>query len=112
MRSYLESLLEALPLEDDTLTFAALLVRELHELCVFPDKLEVPATNYRAEQAIRPAVVNRKMNGGNRTWQGAKNQAVVASLLRTWTQRGKSAIDQCVFLLTAPSPQAALALAR
>src|SRR5262249_54561516 len=27
----------------------------------------IPATNYRGEQAIRPAVVNRKVWGGNRT---------------------------------------------
>jgi transposase len=30
----------------------------------------VDATNWRAEQAIRPAVVNRKVWGGNRTWVG------------------------------------------
>jgi transposase len=27
----------------------------------------IAATNHRAEQAIRPAVVNRKVWGGNRT---------------------------------------------
>ena len=31
----------------------------------------IDATNYRGEQAIRPAVVNRKVWGGNRTWHGA-----------------------------------------
>src|SRR5262249_5667023 len=30
----------------------------------------IPATNYRAEQAVRPAVVNRKVWGGNRTEAG------------------------------------------
>ena len=30
----------------------------------------IDATNYRAEQAIRPAVVNRKVWGGNRTEAG------------------------------------------
>ena len=108
----LDRLLDDPPLEDDTLTFAAHLVRERHELFVFLDHRDVPATNHRAEQAIRPAVVNRKMNGGNRTWRGANDQAVVTSLLRTWAQRGRSAIDQCVSLLTAPSLQEALALVR
>jgi Transposase IS66 family len=28
----------------------------------------IDATNWRAEQALRPAVVNRKVPGGNRTW--------------------------------------------
>jgi len=75
------------PLEDDTLRFAAHLVRERHELFVFLDHPDVPATNHRAEQAIRPAVVNRKMSGGNRTWRGANDQAVVVSLLRTCADR-------------------------
>jgi transposase len=108
----LDRLLDDPPLEDDTLTFAAHLVRERHELFVFLDNVDVPATNHRAEQAIRPAVVNRKMNGGNRTWRGAYDQAVVNSLLRTWAQRGQNAIDQCVALLTSRSLQAALALVR
>lgn len=53
-----------------------------NELFGFLDNVNVPAMNHRAEQAIRPAVVNRKMNGGNRTWRGAYNQAVVTALLR------------------------------
>ena len=40
-----------------------------------------------AEQAIRPAVVNRKSCGGNRTWQGAQTQAILTSLFRTCHQR-------------------------
>jgi transposase len=34
----------------------------------------VQATNWRAEQALRPAVTNRKHWGGNKTWQGAHTQ--------------------------------------
>jgi hypothetical protein len=34
-------------------------------------------TNWKAEQAIRPAVVNRKVWGGNRTATGAKAQGVL-----------------------------------
>lgn len=44
------------------------------------------ATNWRAEQAIRPAVVNRKLWGGNRTWPGAEAQAILTSVLATATQ--------------------------
>ncbi len=36
--------------------------------------LDVDATNWRAETGIRPAVVNRKVWGGNRTWRGARTQ--------------------------------------
>ena len=54
----------------------------------------IDATNWRAEQAIRPAVVNRKVWGGNpacpgrRTWVGAAAQAVLMSLLAALEQRG------------------------
>ncbi len=47
----------------------------------------IPATNYRAEQALRPAVVNRKVWGGNRTEAGAAAQGVILSVLRTCPQQ-------------------------
>jgi transposase len=49
----------------------------------------IDATNWRAEQALRPAVVNRKVWGGNRTWLGAHIQAALTSLAVTLTQRGQ-----------------------
>jgi transposase len=63
------------------------------------------ATNWRAEHALRPAVVTRKMcGGGNRTARGAQTQQVLASLLRTADQRGLDATDLVVALLTAAHP--------
>jgi transposase len=63
------------------------------------------ATNWRAEQALRPAVVTRKMcGGGNRTARGADSQQVLASVLRTADQRGLDATDVLVTLLTARTP--------
>jgi transposase len=53
----------------------------------------IDATNWRAEQAIRPAVVNRKVWGGNRTWRGAEAQAVLTSLWVTLQQRGYQALE-------------------
>jgi transposase len=47
----------------------------------------LPATNYRAEQAIRPAVVNRKVWGGNRTESGVEAQKVILSVLETCKQQ-------------------------
>jgi transposase len=63
----------------------------------------VDATNWRAEQAIRPAVVNRKVWGGNRTWRGAATQGRVMSLLRTAQQHGTDAIDYLAALARAPT---------
>lgn len=53
----------------------------------------VEATNWRAEQAIRPAVVNRKVWGGNRTEAGAQAQGVLSSVLRTCKQQAKQAVN-------------------
>jgi transposase len=47
----------------------------------------IPATNYRGEQAIRPAVVNRKVWGGNRTAAGARAQSIIMSVLQTCKQQ-------------------------
>jgi transposase len=51
------------------------------------------ATNWRAELAIRFGVILRKVWGGNRTWVGARAQAVLMSLWRTCWQRGHNAVD-------------------
>jgi transposase len=65
----------------------------------------IDATNYRAEQALRPAVVNRKVWGGNRTWAGAHTQAVLMSVLRTCAQRLSPAFDFLVTAICSPRPQ-------
>lgn len=53
----------------------------------------VPATNWPAEQAIRPAVVNRKVWGGNRTAAGAWAQGVLLSVIETCRRQAQSALD-------------------
>ncbi len=55
----------------------------------------IPATNYRGEQAIRPAVVNRKVWGGNRTPAVAHAQAITMSVLQTCKQQ---ALDSLRFV--------------
>jgi transposase len=50
-------------------------------------------TNAVGEQAIRPAVVNRKVWGGNRTEAGGKAQGIVTSVLQTCKQQAISAVD-------------------
>lgn len=69
------------------------------------------ATNWRAEQALRPAVVTRKMcGGGNRTRRGADSQQVLASVLRTADLRGLDATAILTTLLIAPTPIVPVAL--
>ena len=52
---------------------------------------QLDATNWRPKQAIRPAVVNRKVWGGNRTWVRAAAQAILVWLLAALAQRGPRA---------------------
>jgi len=62
------------------------------------------ATNYLGEQAVRPAVVNRKVWGGNRTWLGAHAQSVLTSVIRTCLQRGIDILSFFAEVLTRPNP--------
>jgi len=56
----------------------------------------VQATNWRAEQALRPAVVNRKSWGGNRSWTGAHTQQIALSVIRTARQQQQDPIKLMV----------------
>jgi transposase len=87
------------------------LVTEFTALFSFLFDPAVDATTWRAEQALRPAVVTRKMcGGGNRTPRGADSQQVLASVLRTAHQRGLDPTAVLVALLTAPLPTVSPAL--
>jgi len=52
-----------------------------------------------AEQAIRPAVVNRKVFGGNRTEAGAGGREILGSLFATCAQRGYDAMNYLSHML-------------
>jgi transposase len=52
----------------------------------------VEPTNNRAERALRPAVIARKVSCGNKTQRGKHTWQVLASLLLTCCQRGLQAI--------------------
>jgi transposase len=63
------------------------------ELFTFLRQPGLDATNWRAELAIRFGVILRKVWGGNRTWAGARTQAILMSVWRTCWQQGRSALD-------------------
>ena len=58
-----------------------------HALWTFLKPPGGDATNWRAEQALRPLVAARKVWGGNRTPAGARTQAILGSVLRTCFQQ-------------------------
>jgi transposase len=51
----------------------------------------IPATNHRAEQALKTPIVNRKVWGGNRTDAGGKAQAATTSVIESCKNRGVNA---------------------
>jgi transposase len=74
-------------------TLAEHIHRHFAEWFLFLTDSSVPPSNWEAEQAIRPAVVNRKVWGGNRTQAGAQAQGILSSVLQTCKKQGKAALD-------------------
>ena len=100
----LARLVDAPPRLDDAERFAAHLATEYPAVFLFLWDPSLDATNWRAEQAIRPAVVIRKVCGGNRTRHGADTQQVLASVVRTARQRALDLPPLIAALLRAPEP--------
>jgi transposase len=93
---YEERLLRLLNVERAVPAYATLsahLERHFESWFTFLTTPELPATNWAAEQAIRPAVVNRKVWGGNRTPAGAAAQGIITSVLETCQKQAVSALD-------------------
>lgn len=80
------------------------LSNEADALFSFLYDADIDATNWRGEQAIRPAVVNRKVWGGNRTWKGAATHGRIMSAIRTAGQQGVDPIGFLTRLARAPDP--------
>jgi transposase len=81
------------------------LLRERDAILTFLYCPGLEATNWRAEQAIRPMVVARKVWGGNRTSSGAHTQSILLSLLQTCRQQNRSVLPLLAHLLCSPQPQ-------
>lgn len=81
--------------------------RERDALFTFLDMGGVSATNWRAEQGLRPAIVNRKRWGGNLTQRGAHTQQVITSVLASATQQQRDPLAMIVDVLRRPTASAA-----
>lgn len=53
-------------------------------------------TNNRAERALRPAVIARKLSCGNKTQRGRRTFEILASLAATCTQQARNFVDYLV----------------
>jgi transposase len=85
-------------LNPDNERFAKHLYNHAECWFIFLVNPDIPATNHRAEQALKTPIVNRKVWGGNRTTAGGEAQAVTSSVLQTCKNK---AIDAFTFLSNA-----------
>ncbi len=69
------------------------LTNEREYMFTFLTEPGVQATNWRAEQALRPAIINRKSWGGNRTPNGARTQQITISVIRTARQQNIDPVE-------------------
>jgi transposase len=98
----LDRLLAARPRGKLCRAFRNHLDKHREQLLTFLYEENLEASNWPAEQAIRPAVVNRKVFGGNRTWTGAHALEVLASLFATCRQNTLDTLTLLSNLLRAP----------
>ena len=71
------------------------------DLFLFLYHPDVEATNNRAERALRPLVIGRKVFGGSRTLRGARTLSVISTLVRTCHLRHLDFIETCKQLVLA-----------
>lgn len=84
----------------DVQRLAKRLARHREELTRFLYDAKLEGTNNRAERALRPAVVMRKITGGSRSQSGADAWAKLASLMATADQRRMGVLDATKKLIT------------
>jgi hypothetical protein len=70
------------------------LLKQQSHLLTCLEHPEVEPTNNRAERALRPAVIARKVSCGNKTTPGKQTFEVLTSLATTWLQRGRDLLAQ------------------
>jgi len=94
-------------IEDKELkTIRKRILKHNNELLTFLDMPEIEPTNNKAERALRPSVIFRKICFGNRSLQGVKNHQTLMSIINTAKLYGKKALD-VLHTLVFPSPLSA-----
>ena len=83
--------------------FQAHLNRHRDQILTFLYEPNLEATHWPAEQAIRPAVVHRKLCGGNRSPTGAHALEVLASVFATCRQNALDSLTVLSHLLRQPT---------
>ena len=74
--------------------FARKILKDRDKLFLFVMNPEVDGTNNRAERAVRPNVVLRKVSGGTKSPKGTKNLEVLASAIQTCRMNGTDLVEK------------------
>ncbi len=74
--------------------FARAILKKRDQLFVFVTNPDVEGTNNKAERAIRPHVVYRKVCGGTKSPKGTNRYAVLASVFQTLKLRGYNCVGK------------------
>jgi len=101
----LDRLLEANLSHPGNRTFQKHLVNHRDQILTFLYEPALEATNWPAEQALRPLVVNRKVFGGNRTAAGAHAQEILGSIFGTFAKRAWDTLSLVARILCLPADQ-------
>ncbi|MBN1511564.1 MAG: IS66 family transposase [Phycisphaerae bacterium] len=96
-RRHLEDRADELLLRSTPPTGAAKVAARIRKrrrwLFTFLDDPSLEATNNRAERALRPAVIARKLSCGNKTLRGKHTWEILTSLAATCHQRGQDFLE-------------------
>lgn len=95
-------LLDHVPEHPGNLKLARHLIAHEQEIFPFLKHPNLEPTANLADQAIRPAVANRKVFGGNRDPSGARAQEILSSVVSTAAKRGIAIFDYLRRVLCAP----------
>jgi transposase len=106
LENQMDRLLTRLPRVEENRKLAQHLRNEQPNLFTFLRCPGLAATNHEAEHAVRYLVIVRKVWGGNRTARGARNQAVLLSVMRTCHQRQRPVVPVLMTLLHQRQPVA------
>lgn len=77
----------------DCQRLAKRLRKHSHQLFTFLEQMDVESNNNSAERAIRPAVVTRKISGGNRSSAGTEALSIITSIIQTCKQQRKDFVE-------------------
>lgn len=77
----------------DCQRLAKRLRKHSHQLFTFLEQMDIESNNNCAERAIRPAVVTRKISGGNRSPVGTEALSIITSIIQTCKQQDKDFVE-------------------